>query len=618
MLLMIKHNFRLLLLACGVSLLLGAAQGVSVEAENNTTKFDITGLEKLPLENVKHRLIDLYAHPTQEGMSEDMLRNQIEKALTPYGYFNPSIRIQQPSSKHPGKIHVNPGRPVIITSLTVHIEGPGKNIDEIQNTYHELPIKKNQPFNSMLYETSKNNLLNAAEHQGFLNPQFDQSTVIIDKEHYQASIILLFNTGPRSYFGNIKFITGTTRPAPKLKGEIRLPIPKLSKIIEFFKPFGQRNPMFTMGHIALSPDLLFHYVPFDYGSPYSTDDIMALNSNLVGSGYFKTVDVAPLTETGHHVPLTVHLEPVDRFSYSLSGGYGTDTGARGRFGLHIVPLNTYGHKFDAVAQGSSNQNAALLKYTIPGRDPIHDLYTINGGFTNLSYVSGNSRSGNLALVSQHLTSKFQRVFSLNGLHEQFHYDKQLPSERTVVYPKALLSWREVSDPLFSPSGFNITINGFASSRYALSSISVGSIAVDAKAAFTFDFLRTRVYGHVIQALTQIDDIYALPLSLAPLLGGPENMKGFSYNSIGPGKVLSYGGIELQKETFDAWYLLGFIDKGTVYRPDPRLVQYDVGVGLLWRSPVGPIKAAVAQPVDNRLRRMPDTGIRFVVNMGPDI
>lgn len=608
---MVKLNKirRIFLLLCILPLLLGAAKPAS---------FNITGVEKAPLENVKHRLVDLYAHQAQQPITQDLLIDQVEKALEPYGFFNPSIRIRMPNKKHPGNIDIKPGRPVVITHLTVHITGPGHALDEIQKAYRELPIKQNQPFNSILYEESKNNLLNAAEHQGFLNAQFDQATVLIDKEKYQASIILLFNTGPRSYFGKIKFVTGLTRPAPQLKDEIKLPIPKLSKIIDFFKPFGQRYPMLTTGHIALSPDLLFGYVPFEYGAPYSPDDIMELNANLTASGYFKTIDVNPDSDTGHHIPLTVHLEPVDRFTYTLSGGYGTDTGARGRFGLHITPLNTYGHKFDAVAQGSSNQNAALLKYTIPGHDPIHDQYTINGGFNNLNYVSGNSRSGNLSLVSQHTTPKYQRVFSLNGLHEQFNYAKKMPTERTVVYPKALLTWRHVSDPLFSPSGYNVTVSGLASSRYALSSISFSEISVDAKAAITLDLIRTRVYGHVIQGLTQINNIYTLPLSLALLLGGPEDMKGYSFNSIGPGKVLSYGGVELQKETFDTWYVLGFIDKGTVYSPNPKLVQYDVGVGLMWRSPVGPIKAAVAQPVDNRLRRMPDTGIRFVVNMGPDI
>lgn len=594
---------------CSLLLVLGASK---------SQPFDITGLEKAPRENVEHRLIDLYAHSTQQPISEDMLHEQIEKALTPYGFFNPTIHVKFPSSKHPGKIHIKPGRPIIVTDLTVHIASPGKNIEDIQKTYRELPIKINQPFNSILYEKAKNNLLTSAENQGFLSAYFEQSTVIIDKENYQARIILLFNTGSRSYFGNLHFITGTTRPAPKFNHEIKSPFSKFSKILEYFKPFDQRNTLFKTGHIALSPDLLFGYVPFEYNSPYSTDDMMELNSNLMSSGYFRTVDVNPDAESGHHIPLSIHLEPVDRFSYSLSGGYGTDTGVRGRFGLHIVPLNSYGHKFDAVAQGSSNQNAAQLKYTIPGRDPIHDQYTMNGGFNNLNYVSGNSRSGNLALVSEHKTSKYQRILSLNGLHEQFNYDRQIPTERTVVYPKALLVWREVSDPLFSPSGFSITVNGLAASRYALSNITVGQATVDARAALTLDFIRTRLYGHVLQGLTQINDIYTLPLSLALLLGGPENMKGFSYNSIGPGKILSYGGIELQKETFDTWYVLGFIDKGTVYNPEPRLVQYDVGVGLLWRSPVGPIKAAVAQPVDSRLRRMPDTGIRFVVNMGPDI
>ncbi len=82
--------------------------------------------------------------------------------------------------------------------------------------------------------------------------------------------------------------------------------------------------------------------------------------------------------------------------------------------------------------------------------------------------------------------------------------------------------------------------------------------------------------------------------------------------------MTYGGIELQKETFKNWYVLGFVDAGDVYSPTPKLFQYDAGVGLMWVSPVGPIKIGVAQPVTKRFQRVPGRNPKLVINMGPDL
>ncbi len=596
-----------------VSLVLVTAAGTS-----KPPPFKLIGLNQTQQKNVEHRLADLYAHPTNHLISKTILEDQVKKALMPYGFFNPSIHITAPTRKHAGIIRVNPGPQLKITQLTVQISGPGRENPEINQARSDLPIHIGDGFNSVLYEEAKNNLTNAAEHQGYLNSTYEEAAVFIHPGEEEASIRLHLKTGIRSYFGRITFETGQARKMPPLKDAP--PLPRISKLIAILSPEGSHNPLFSKKRIVLSNRLLYRYVPFKYGHPYSNDDLMTFDANLKSSGYFKTIHIKPNNASAHnhYVPLDVYLEPVERFRYSISGGYGTDTGARGRLGLHVTPLNTYGHKFDLIAQGSSNQNGAQAKYSIPGRDPVHDQFNINGGFNNLNYVSGNSQSGRLSLVYQHVTPKYKHILSLNGLHEAFRYDKKAPSERTVVYPRATLSWLEVSDPLFSPSGFNLTVNGLAATRAVFSSMSLAELILDAKGALTVDVIRTRFYGHILQSVTQVKDVYKLPLSLAQLLGGPENMKGFSYNSIGPGKFLSYGGIEAQKETVPTWYVIAFIDRGTVYRPEPKLVQYDLGAGLMWRSPVGPIKMAFAQPVDKYLNPMPDTGIRFVVNMGPDL
>ena len=583
---------------------------------SQSSHFVVIGLKTPEKANVEHRLEDFYAQSKFDALTKDKIVLQTKKALMPYGYFRPDISVVLPTKHQPGRVHVRLGPQMRITHFAVQISGPGQQDCEILRELRLLPIKKGDGFNSILYEEAKNKLTAVAEDQGYLNSTFEQSYVYIDENNNQVSIFLHFDTGMRSYFGKVTFFTGLAKPTPPVKD-----MPKLlsfAKIMDFFSLEGHRGGLIPQKAIRISNTLLSRYIPFQYGCPYSNQAIVKLDSNLQASGYFKKVNITPATENPGSVPIKAYLEPVERFTYTISGGYGTDTGARGRLGLHVTPINSLGHKLDFLGQASSYQNAAQLKYIIPGRDPMHDQYNINGGFNNLNYLVGNSRSGSLSLLHQHITPKFQRMISLNALQEDFHYIKYMPNHSTVFYPKLILTWRRVSDPLFSPSGYNITVNGLAASKAVFSKLNVLQLMLDVKGALTFEKIRTRIYGHIIQATTQTGNIYDVPLSIAQLLGGPENLKGFSFSSIGPGKVLSYGGIELQKETFDKWYVTGFIDSGSVYTPEPRITQYDIGVGLMWVSPIGPIKLAVAHPTDSHLNLLRDKGVRFVVNMGSDL
>ena len=567
-----KHPLaRFLLRLIALPLLLGAT---------TLTPFQITGVHGPLLLNIQHRLSELDQNKRLNQASPDTLREQVAKAMSPYGFFKPDITIQPlTSSKGPWRIAIRPGPALPIESLTVSISGDGQNNAAIQHARRTLPIHAGQPLNTVLYDEAKANLFSAAESEGYLHATFEKTDVLIDLTHDRATIVLLFNTGPRSYFGNIQF-----------------------------KPSG-----------TLSPTFLQRYVPFTYGQPYSPEQVSALNTNLATSGYFRAVEVNHDDNSSNpHVPLVVNLEPINRTSYSLGAGYGTDTGPRGRAGLHVVPMNEHGHQFNAVAQGSISENALQMQYVIPGADPVHDHYNINGGFSNLNYTSGYSNAVLISFVQQHVRENDQRNLSLNALHERFNYTGQSRTEKNVLYPKGNLTWRDLSDELFSPSGYNVTLNGLIGHRALLSDINIAEASIDAKAAITLEPVRTRVYLHATQGITSINNIYDLPLSLALLLGGAENMKGSSFNSIGPGKLLTYAGLELQKETWEKWYLLTFVDAGDVYQPRPLAFQYDVGVGLMWRSPVGPIKIALAQPTNAHLQRLRGHGPRLVINMGPDL
>ena len=542
---------------------------------NKASSYEIKGVNGKILANVEKRMNELQQTKALSDLSQDELRYQILKALQPYGYFKANVAIQVLNSKKVD-ISIHSGPQVHITSLNIQLIGEGSQNPALMKVVHEAPLKVGDALFTDQYNHTKQNINNTAENQGYLHAYFKKAEILIDKNNDTAQITLVFDTGPLFYFGQVQF-----------------------------------DPTY------INPELLHRFVPFHPGQIYSSEQILKLNNDLSGSGYFNSVLVKPQISDKLSVPVLVHLEPASRYSYSLSAGYGTDTGIRGRAGLHIIPVNHQGHKFNALAQGSFTQNALQAQYLIPGRNPVEDQYSLTGNFSNLNYSSGYSNALLLSLAQQHHVDYFQRNLSINGLYESFHYTSQPNIDKLMLYPKASFVFSKTSSKLFSPSGYNLTLNGLGSSKALLSQINLAQASVDAKAAVRIDALRLRLYAHGLQGVNATSTVNQVPLTLALLLGGADNLKAYGFNSIGPGKILSYGGIEIQKEMKKNWYLLAFYDAGSVYNPTPRTVQYDVGAGLMWVSPVGPIKAGLAQAVNHQFQRAA-TNPRVVISMGPDL
>lgn len=557
-------RFFLLVLLCTFSLS-GIAQ---IEVR-------IDGVKGQLLQNIRTRMKEL-AGSTALSNSDAKLQQQVAQALYPYGYFLPYVSINR--SEKSLRITVRPGVPATITQLNVRLTGAGSSNKRLTDMLADLPIRQGTPFNSLDYQNAKQDLLNAAAKEGYVHASFDKAEILINKKENSVKINLIFNSGDSFYFGQVRF-----------------------------------DPTY------LSPELLHRYLPFQYGQTYSAKKLLAFNNALSGSGYFSSVSVQPnLGDKQTYVPIDVHLQPASRYSYSLGLGYGTDTGPRGRADFHMIPVNRSGHKFNAIALGSLSENRVQAQYVIPGENPLTDQYNVTGSFSTLNYNVGYSNSMLLSVGKRRDLKHFQAAFSMNGLYERFNYEGQPHNETLAFFPKGSLTLMQKSSPLFSPSGYNISLNALAANRQLLSDISFTQLSIDAKVAWMIEPIRTRLYAHGIQGYTGIGNIYQLPLSLAPLLGGTDNMKGYSFNSIGPGKKLSYAGLEVQKEIKENWYLTGFFDTGTVYDPDPRKLLYDAGLGLMWVSPVGPIKIGVAQAINERFDRFEKRGPKLVISMGPDL
>ncbi|WP_182352380.1 autotransporter assembly complex family protein [Legionella sp. PC1000] len=545
-------------------------------AQNNApVSITIFGVSGKVEANVEKRLNELQKLKPLAQFSQEELQEQVIQAIQPFGYFKAEATVRKPNA-HQLTVIIHPGPQIKISRLKIELSGEGFRNPILRDAIKNVPLIQGDPLFTEQYERTKLKLLDTAENQGYMRAGFKKSEILIDEENYTAEITLILDTGPLYYFGQIQF-----------------------------------NPTY------IDPKLLHRFVPFHPGQIYSGDKILQLNNDLSSSGYFSSVLVKPQITESSIVPVQIDTEPASKYSYTLGAGYGTDTGVRGRAAWHVAPVNRQGHKFNLMAQGSFVQNALQAQYIVPGKNPVNDQYTLTGNFSNLNYTAGYSNSYLISLAQQHRVTNYQRILSINTLYEGFHYSFEENTKQFLLYPKASLTFSKTQDLLFSPSGYNISVNGLAASKSLLSTINFAQISLDMKAAMRIEPLRLRLYGHAIQGFTAINNINQQPISLALLLGGMDNLKAFGFNSIGPGRILSYAGFEIQKETKKNWYLIGFYDAGAVYNPAPLTAYYDAGGGLMWVSPIGPIKVGLAQTINNRWHR-DGNNPRLVISMGPDL
>lgn len=563
----------------------------------------IKGLPESARVNSERRLDALltnYDSPlsaTDKNQFIQLAPHQIIEAIHPFGFFKARIKIGAVSktlTRHhrqgwrrwfsrakPQRLilfEVTPGPPLRIHSIKLTFEGEGKNNANLVKLKQQFPLKSGQILNTKDYEQAKQKLFDAAEHAGYLKSQYKQANIFIDLKKYKADVVLVFDTGSRFYFGPVTFKNET----------------------------------------SLSTKFLKRYIPFQYKAPYSTDQILAFNDHLSGSGYFKQVHIQPKIGTKSLVPIEVHSTARTRSTYSLGLGYGTDTGPRGKAAMTVVPVNSEGDKFQAIAQGSFKQNQLQAQYSIPGQNPLIDQTSLGARLFNLDYTSGHSSALQASLARIHNKKRLQRTLALTSLYERYSYTEQPSESAFLLYPNASFTWLKRESLLFSPNFYWLNFTMMGASKAALSNINFAQASVDIKYAKHFLPTHTRFYLHATQGATAVNDINRLPLSIAFLLGGADNLKAYGYNSLGPGKLMSFTGLELQQEIKENWYLLGFYELGDVYDHTPLNLKRDAGAGIMWVSPIGPVKAGVAQAIDSKFHPIPQTHIKFFLTMGPDL
>ena|GEM_PF-199289 len=533
---------------------------------NNIIRYDITGLHGQMLKNARAALENaqqavIKKDKTPDNATIEHLFSQgdsiIRQAIQPYGYFSPSIRSRLDPQSIPIRFHyqVNPGPTIKIAHLDLQLTGPGKNNSIFTQWLDNFPLNVGQTFASVEYEKVKQSFFTIANDNGYIKAKLKQHNVNIDLNHYHADVRLHFASGKQYFYGPINF-----------------------------------------SKVALKDSFLRRYLNIKPGEPYSLEKLLKLQQDLISSGYFRQVSIQPRTKKieTQQIPLDIKLVLQKSMRYTLGAGYGTDTGYRGRIGWQWRRINSSGHHLAAQYNISQIGNSFGVNYYIPGADPLHQQYSLNANTAYYNTDAGTSRIQNYGASYLKNNNLWQTNYSLTYQFEQYQLTGETEENARLLLPSATWTYLNTDDVLRPNYGFRFSLNLRGALRALLSDNDFAQFRIRIRALIPFNH-NNRLFLRTDLGATSASNFNNLPLSLRFTAGGTQSIRGYGYQSLGPGRYLFTNSLEYQRRVKGNWFAAIFHDMGNAFDTinAPNL-QRSVGVGVVWQSPIGTMELDVAQ------------------------
>lgn len=508
---------------------------------------------------------------------------QIERALQPLGFYQPSIESSLDAESSPWKasFDIDPGPPTLIDRVDVRVTGGAEGDTVFQAVLERLPLAEGDTLSHPAYEGAKTSLGLLAADRGYLDAVWDSSLIRVDRETNRAEIILHMTTGPRFRFGEL-----------------------------------------SIDQEWVDLDILEPYVEFGTGDPFDASYLRDLQSNLAGTTYFANVEIVPrrdLADEDLRIPIEIHATARKTQRWEVGAGYGTDTGPRIRLATEFRRLNRRGHFADGDARLSTTEQSITARYNIPVGFPNPSLWTVTGRYGRIEWVTSTTLQGFVGLSYAHLRGGVREVLSVRYQNDDYSVAADTAVSH-LTQPIAAWTYSRADDRLYATRG----VGGTVEVRGALDGF--GSSASFFRAWVTLKAirglspkLRAVVRGDLGWIAT--DQFRGLPPSIRFFAGGDRSIRGYTYQSLGPvdesgavtgGNSLAVGAVELEYRFLEKWSGAVFFDAGNAFRDFNGRIATGTGFGARWISPVGLVRVDVGFGLQKSERPA-----RLHLSIGPD-
>lgn len=534
--------------------------------------------------------------------------DETREALEPFGFYSPSIEVER--SRENGSvsvvIRVDAGEPVRVRNADIAIIGEGGQDRYLQADLDDFIPSPGAIFNHADYEASKIRISRRLTERGYFDADFSSRRVEVTRADNAADIELVWTSG-------IRYDMGPTI-------------------------FEQTRPI-------IRDELLENLVYWDEGDYYHQGRIDRLRDSLARLDYFGDIEISPDPDQAvdGRVPVTVKLTPAKRNIYTAGLSYGTDSGAGVRLGLERRYVNSRGHKALSRLDYAQRRKTLTLQYRIPAFAWRDGWYTISAqGYDEQTDYIDTRRVELVGSRSGQYSQQVNLVASLHVLRERWAYSAEEDEDpatpvsyryATFSYPSVRAEYVNVDDRIFPTSG----VGGSLTLRSGVEGVgSDASFAQLHARASTFKGLgdNARLILRAEAGYTWTSALVDMPPSLRFYAGGDRSIRGYEWREVGPrltryeededGELRETGylatgarnvvtaSVEYERYFFGNFGAAVFVDSGSAFDSSSPDWHTGVGIGVRWRSPVGPVKFDIARGLDD-----PDSPFTIGLGIGAE-
>jgi translocation and assembly module TamA len=374
---------------------------------------------------------------------------------------------------------------------------------------------------------------------------------------------------------------------------------------------------------VLDENLVRRFLDFEAGMPYDNRLLTKAYNDLSRSGYFSRIELMPEFEraSNQQLPVSIVLEPADRIEYTVGFGLSTDTGPRARAGFKNRRVNNRGHRLQTDLSVSTILQGLSAEYRKPLTDPRTEWLSYTSALSSENTDSSKSDTAGVGVRrTKQIKPQWMRTLSLDLSYDRYTIGDVASSSRLVL-PGIIYDHKRADLDVFPTRGRRLTLE-LRGAAYALGSdTSFMQTIVGARFVRSLS-ADSRLLARATVGVTAQSEFLELPPSVRFFAGGDESVRGFGYETLGPtddlgnvigGSNLLVASIEYEHRLRNEIFGAIFVDAGNAFDGLDVDAALSAGLGVIWRSPVGPLRFYLAHPLNKS-----DRSVRLHIRLGADL
>ncbi len=539
---------------------------------------ELRGADPILLRGLRTRA----GRPIQDAVLEGDRRLLLTR-LAERGHFEARVESDVPDGGGalPVVFLATPGPRALVKEVTV--EGPALPSPAEEGRLVELPLRPGQPYRLVDLARSRELLTSAWRRAGYLDAVVHPE-VAMSAGRDEARIRLVVEPGVRTLVDHV-VLAGLGRTDPRAVGR----------------------------EMVLRP-----------GQPFSFERVLESQRRLTSLGIFERVSISELDPVSERRDVVVNVQEAPATTVFWGVGYSEQDRLRGSVELALRNLGGLARTASLFARGSFRGSRFQLNLREPWLFGKKLDSFLTGFWEEESRTTfGYNRRGGIFQVGRTFDPRTSLILRYL-LQDTNVYDVKVPIDEidrqyrtyTVSGPSASVVFDTRDDPLEPKRGL------FLSADLQLSLAALGG------ESFLRGFLQATgvrslrsdlvfVLSGRLGLANAFDSTSALlPLPERFFAGGDFGPRGFPVDGVGPqvlasngglypigGNALLLGGAEMRYNLTRAFQLASFLDVGNVYvepgEIDVGSLRRSAGVGLRYRTPIGPIRLDWGYVLDHR-------------------